>query len=48
LSTSEPNPRQNFCDGDKVHVDLYRVGWAYLLCANPESRVVSFVGCRIT
>jgi hypothetical protein len=27
-SSSEPNPRQNFHDGDKVQVDLYRMGWA--------------------
>jgi hypothetical protein len=46
-SNFEPIPRQNLCDGDKVDVDLYHVRWAYLLRLNPESRVVSFVGCRI-
>jgi hypothetical protein len=48
LSSSEPNPRENICDGDKVHVDLYHVGWAQLLRANPKSMVVSSVGCGIT
>jgi hypothetical protein len=27
-SSSEPIPRQNFCDGDKVDIDLYHVRWA--------------------
>jgi hypothetical protein len=24
----EPNPRQNFCDCDKVNVDLSRMSWS--------------------
>jgi hypothetical protein len=47
-SSFEPIPRQNFCDGDKVRFDPPRVRWSQHLRANPESRVVSSVGSRIT
>jgi hypothetical protein len=47
-SCFEPIPRQNFCDGDKVRFDPPRVRWSQHLRANPESRAVSSVGCRIT
>jgi hypothetical protein len=40
--------RQNFCDGDKVRFDPPRVRWSQHLHANPETRAVSSVGCRIT
>jgi hypothetical protein len=47
-SSFEPIPRQNFCDGYKVRFDPPHLRWSYLLRANPESRVVSTVGCKIT
>jgi hypothetical protein len=47
-SSFEPILRQNFHDGDKVRFDPPRVRWSWVLLANPESRVVSSVGCRIT
>jgi hypothetical protein len=47
-SSFEPIPRQNYCDGDKDRFDPPRLRRSYLLCANPESRSVSSVGCRIT
>jgi hypothetical protein len=47
-SSFEPIPRQNICDGDKVRFDPTRVRWSQHLRVNPESRVVSSVGCRIT
>jgi hypothetical protein len=47
-SSFEPILRQNFCDGDKVRFDPPCVRWSQHLRANPESRAVSSVGCRIT
>jgi hypothetical protein len=47
-STFEPIPRQNFRDGDKVRFDTPGVRFSKLLHANPKSRVVFSVGCRIT
>jgi hypothetical protein len=47
-SNFEPILRQNFCDGDKVRFDTPGVRLSKLLRANPESRVVSSIGCRIT
>jgi hypothetical protein len=48
LCSFEPISRQNFCDEDKVRFDPPRVRWSQHLRANPESRAVSSVGCRIT
>jgi hypothetical protein len=47
-SSVEPIPRQNFVDGDIVRFDPPRVRWSQHLRANPETRAVSSVGCRIT
>jgi hypothetical protein len=47
-SSFEPILRQNFHDGDKVRFDTLGVRLSKLLRANPESRVVSSIGCRIT